>query len=254
MARNAGSREDLDKTEADRKKLGVPGRGRPGRPGAGRRPTTTWGSLSAKAQVEAARAAVRDAELNLGYCRMYAPIDGRIGEAKVKVGNLVGPDAGGGAETTPSWPPSSSSTRWASTSGSALATWTAGDEADRRGARRPPDASRARGRTRAPLRGAVLLHRQHGRRDHVDLPGQGPRSPTPGGTLLPGEYVKVRMVVDRLEDAVVVPETGGHRDRERPGRLRRRRRRESGDPARRRGASRTMACGSSRAASTRASR
>jgi membrane fusion protein (multidrug efflux system) len=31
------------------------------------------------------------------------------------------------------------------------------------------------------------------------------RFPNPGGKLLPGEYVKVRMVIDRLEDAVVVP-------------------------------------------------
>ena len=29
--------------------------------------------------------------------------------------------------------------------------------------------------------------------------------PNPGGKLLPGEYVKVRMVVDRLDSAVVVP-------------------------------------------------
>src|SRR5207248_1711755 len=43
---------------------------------------------------------VRDAALNLGYCRMYAPIDGRIGEALVKVGNLVGPDPTGGGSFT----------------------------------------------------------------------------------------------------------------------------------------------------------
>ena len=48
---------------------------------------------NAKAEVARAQAAVDDAQLNLGYCRMYAPIDGRIGELKVKVGNLVG-DAG----------------------------------------------------------------------------------------------------------------------------------------------------------------
>src|SRR5262249_10152747 len=48
--------------------------------------------LAARAKVEAARAAVRDAEINLGYCRMTAPIDGRIGELRVKLGNLVGPD------------------------------------------------------------------------------------------------------------------------------------------------------------------
>ncbi len=48
---------------------------------------------NAKAEVDRAQAAVEDAEINLGYCKMYAPIDGRIGELKVKVGNLVG-DAG----------------------------------------------------------------------------------------------------------------------------------------------------------------
>ena len=57
--------------------------------------------LAAQADVEAAKAAVRDAEINLGYCRMSSPIDGRIGQAKVKLGNLVGPaTAGGGADYT----------------------------------------------------------------------------------------------------------------------------------------------------------
>src|SRR5205807_3884230 len=54
------------------------------------------GIAAARAQVEAAQAAVRDAELNLSYCRMYSPLEGRIGEAKVKVGNLVGPESSGG--------------------------------------------------------------------------------------------------------------------------------------------------------------
>src|SRR5262249_1802935 len=31
------------------------------------------------------------------------------------------------------------------------------------------------------------------------------RIPNPGGTLLPGEYVKLQMVIDRLDEAVVVP-------------------------------------------------
>ena len=48
---------------------------------------------SAKAEVKRAIAAFEDASINLGYCRMYAPIAGRIGELKVKLGNLVG-DAG----------------------------------------------------------------------------------------------------------------------------------------------------------------
>ncbi len=37
-----------------------------------------------------AEAAVADARVNLGYTRMVAPIAGRIGELKVKLGNLVG--------------------------------------------------------------------------------------------------------------------------------------------------------------------
>ncbi len=44
----------------------------------------------ARAAVEADRAAVEQASLNLGYCKMYSPISGRIGRMLVNVGNLVG--------------------------------------------------------------------------------------------------------------------------------------------------------------------
>ncbi len=43
-----------------------------------------------RAAVEAAQANVIQAELNLGYCTMIAPFDGRIGRRLVDVGNLVG--------------------------------------------------------------------------------------------------------------------------------------------------------------------
>jgi RND family efflux transporter MFP subunit len=57
--------------------------------------------LAAQADVDAAKAQVVDAEINLSYCRMFSPIDGRIGLAQVKVGNLVGPvTAGGGSDYT----------------------------------------------------------------------------------------------------------------------------------------------------------
>jgi RND family efflux transporter MFP subunit len=42
------------------------------------------------AEEQAAEAAVREAELNLSYCTVAAPIAGRIGRARVDVGNLVG--------------------------------------------------------------------------------------------------------------------------------------------------------------------
>ncbi|MCL4245853.1 MAG: efflux RND transporter periplasmic adaptor subunit, partial [Candidatus Dadabacteria bacterium] len=43
-----------------------------------------------RAEVEAAEANVTQARLNLGYCTMYSPFDGRIGRRYVDVGNLVG--------------------------------------------------------------------------------------------------------------------------------------------------------------------
>ncbi|HEV2718294.1 MAG TPA: efflux RND transporter periplasmic adaptor subunit [Terriglobales bacterium] len=53
---------------------------------------------STKANVQAAEAAVRTAEINLGYTKITAPIDGIVGIATAHVGDLVGP--GTGALTT----------------------------------------------------------------------------------------------------------------------------------------------------------
>jgi membrane fusion protein (multidrug efflux system) len=52
--------------------------------------TSVSAEQAAKASVDAARAASQDAELNLGYTKVYAPIDGLIGKTQVKPGNLVG--------------------------------------------------------------------------------------------------------------------------------------------------------------------
>ncbi|HET6423600.1 MAG TPA: efflux RND transporter periplasmic adaptor subunit [Planctomycetaceae bacterium] len=46
--------------------------------------------LSNRAAVESAKVAVRNAELDLSYCRMHAPISGRISRVNVDIGNLVG--------------------------------------------------------------------------------------------------------------------------------------------------------------------
>lgn len=48
----------------------------------------------AKGDVLQAQAAVRQKEINLSWTDIIAPIDGRIGPAKVTPGNLVGPDSG----------------------------------------------------------------------------------------------------------------------------------------------------------------
>ena len=44
--------------------------------------------------MQAAQAAVRQAELNLGYTKIIAPIDGIVGIATAHVGDLVGPGSG----------------------------------------------------------------------------------------------------------------------------------------------------------------
>jgi membrane fusion protein, multidrug efflux system len=43
-----------------------------------------------RANLEAAQAAVTQAQLNLSYTKIYAPLDGIIGKTEVNVGNLVG--------------------------------------------------------------------------------------------------------------------------------------------------------------------
>jgi len=45
---------------------------------------------AAMATVDSAKAALDEAQLNLGYCRIYSPVDGVAGTALVRVGNLVG--------------------------------------------------------------------------------------------------------------------------------------------------------------------
>ena len=45
---------------------------------------------SAKAGVDSARAALDTTQIQLGYARIYAPIDGLVGKTEVRPGNLVG--------------------------------------------------------------------------------------------------------------------------------------------------------------------
>ena len=48
----------------------------------------------AKASIQTAEAAVRDAELNLEFTKVVSPIDGRVSRARVTEGNLVQPGTG----------------------------------------------------------------------------------------------------------------------------------------------------------------
>jgi len=50
--------------------------------------------LQAKAALEEAEAALRDAQINLSYTEIKSPITGRVGRAAASPGNLVSPDSG----------------------------------------------------------------------------------------------------------------------------------------------------------------
>src|SRR5262245_25658538 len=58
------------------------------------RDTAIAAAGSTRANVEADEAAVKQAEINLGYTKITAPIDGVVGFANNQVGDLVGPTTG----------------------------------------------------------------------------------------------------------------------------------------------------------------
>ncbi|WP_165228292.1 efflux RND transporter periplasmic adaptor subunit [Aquisphaera insulae] len=203
LTRQAGSREDLDRAEAERKKFEAQVASDQA---SFQQAEADYevGILAAKALVEASQAAVRDAELNLGYCRMVAPIAGRIGEARVKIGNLVGPEATGGGAF------------------SELATIQQLDPmaVDVRVAAK--DLERATNWVRKKLKATLIRPGLDSSQEHGD---QGEwyfidntidqttstflakiRFPNAAGSILPGEYVRLRSVVEHSQGAVVVPE------------------------------------------------
>ena len=89
IGRNAGTREEMDQAEANRKKNEAQVEATRASLDQAEADYET-NILAAEANVGSARTAVRNAEIELGYCRMYAPIDGRISRVNLHVGNLVG--------------------------------------------------------------------------------------------------------------------------------------------------------------------
>lgn len=64
------------------------------------RDTAVGHEASAAAQVLAARAAVENAQLELGFTKIISPIDGIAGLSKAQLGNLVGPGSANAVLTT----------------------------------------------------------------------------------------------------------------------------------------------------------
>lgn len=163
----------------------------------------------AEAAVEADRAAVKLAELNLSYCRMYAPSDGRIGQRQVDVGNVVGSTQGFGQTT-----------------GLAnivqldpIYVYFSPTERDL------PEILRKR--NEGDLLVTVILpdesiHPHQGKVDFIDNTVDSTTAtitmrgvvPNPEKTLLPGQYAKVRVLLTTEPNAIVVPEQAVSEDQD----------------------------------------
>jgi membrane fusion protein, multidrug efflux system len=201
LARNAGSQEELDRAEADRKQFEAQVQSDRANHDQALADYDV-AILAAKAQLQAARAGVRDAQLNLSYCRMTSPIDGRIGVAKVKVGNLVGPGQEGGSFTElatiqqldPIAVDIQVSSRYLDKATQLV----------RQGLPAKLKRPGVEGEEFHPYVGECYFIDNHIDETTSTFLSKV-RIPNPHGTLLPGEYVKLEMKVDDLKDAIVVP-------------------------------------------------
>jgi RND family efflux transporter MFP subunit len=89
LDRNAGTRESLDQSEATRKKAEAQVSADQA---SLEQANADYESsiLAARANTLAAKSDVQNAAINLGYCRITSPFDGRISRRAYDVGNLVG--------------------------------------------------------------------------------------------------------------------------------------------------------------------
>jgi membrane fusion protein (multidrug efflux system) len=155
-----------------------------------------------KAQVNDNKARVENAKIQLGYTRIYSPIDGVIGRVQVDVGNLVGQ----GENTL-------------------LATISTVDpvyvnfsisESDYVRAVRDQYAKDSRDSKVRMILADGSEYDHDGAYDMVDRavdPGTGTLGvrvtfPNPAHILRPGQYAKVRVLLETIKDAVVVPVRG----------------------------------------------
>ncbi len=135
--------------------------------------------------VMADRAAVGTARLNLGFARIVAPVSGRVGLRVTDVGNYIGAgDANGVAVITTVSPIDVEFT-------------VPQDDVPRIAARQ--------GRANVPVGSFSTL-------DNIVDTGTGTvkakaRFPNAGNTLFPSQFVNVRMELDTLKGAIVVPAT-----------------------------------------------
>ena len=186
------SREELAQKEAERLKLLVDRRAI-----SQKEADQAISAVSqSSAAVQVARARVRQAELNLSYTTVAAPIDGITGRALQSIGSLVSPTN----ETA------------------MLTTLTRGDPLWVRFALSEPEFATVRGADKAvEVRLETADGRAYPQPAHVNFSGSSVDAatgtvqmraevPNPDLGLLPGQFVRVRVIAG-TQQAIVVPQT-----------------------------------------------
>jgi membrane fusion protein (multidrug efflux system) len=163
------------------------------------------GILQARAAVQSAEAAVQLAELDLGYCTITCPIDGLIGRTIVSVGNLVGRGESTDLAMVSSIDPMLATLSISEEEYLTFLAARAEREASDSKPERPPvrliladDSIYEHGGEVITFERAVDL--QTGTLQVVV------RFPNPEGDLRDGQFGRVRVVLDTLEGAVLVPQ------------------------------------------------
>ena len=168
------------------------------------RDTAVAAAGSSRANVEADEAAVKQAELNLGYTKITAPIDGVAGFANNQVGDLVGPSTGPLTTVSQIDP--------------IKAVVTAGEGPFTDFVSRHPDATERNAYIKSLDFDLILgngeLYQHKGKFYALDR-SLDPKTgsiryyvtfPNPGNILRPGQFGKVRFVADMKKGAMVVPQ------------------------------------------------
>ncbi len=168
------------------------------------RDTAIAAAGSSKANVEADQAAVKTAELNLGYTKIIAPIEGLAGFANNQVGDLVGPSTGPLTTVSQVDP--------------IKANVTVGESAFTDFFSRYPDTTQREALLKSIgfelILGDGKLYPRKGQFYALDR-NLDPKTgsihyyvtfPNPDAMLRPGQYGKVRFVPDTVKNALVVPQ------------------------------------------------
>jgi RND family efflux transporter MFP subunit len=168
------------------------------------RDTATAAADSTRANVEADEAAVKQAEINLGYTKITAPIDGVTGFANNQVGDLVGPSTGPLTTMSQIDP--------------IKAVVTAGEGPFTDFVSRHPDATERQAYINSLDFELILssgnVYPRKGKfyalDRNLDVKTGSIRYevtfPNPGNILRPGQFGKVRFVADMKKGAIVVPQ------------------------------------------------